>query len=137
MKNPRLSVLLFVLAAVSTAGCASRYKVDAEPPTYAAKAKIKVKVNRDDNREMDMEVEHLAPPKRVDPTLKGYVVWIKVPGHAIVKAGILDYNDRRRRGTLTATTPHPKFEVIISMESDLSVASPSSRVILSQLVARA
>jgi hypothetical protein len=128
--------MLAAVFALGAAGCAGRYKVEAEPPTYAALAKIKVKVNRDNNREMDMEVEHLAPPSRVDPAYKGYAVWIKVPGHAITKAGILDYNDRRRRGTLTATTPHPKFEVIVSLESDLSTPAPSNQVILSKLVAR-
>ncbi len=136
MTKRRLSFLLVGLFAVSAAGCANRYKVDTEPPTYAGKAKLKVSVNRDNNRELDVEVDHLAPPNRIDPNLKGYAVWIKVPGHAITKAGILDYSDRRRRGTLKATTPHPKFEVIVSLESDLSTAAPSNQVILQKLVAR-
>jgi hypothetical protein len=137
MTNRRLSLLLAAMFALPVAGCANRYKVDTEPPTYAGKAKIRVKTNRDDNREMTMTVEHLAPPSRIDPTYKGYAVWIKVPGHAITKAGVLDYNSRRRRGTLTATTPHPKFEVLVSLETDLSAPAPSPHVILSKLVARA
>ena len=133
----RPALLLASLITLTTVGCASRYKLDAEPPTYAAKAKIRVKVNKTDNREMSMVVEHLAPPARIDPALRNYTVWIAVPGHGVTKAGVLEYNERRRRGTLEATTPHPKFEVIVSLESNPSAAQPSDQVILRKVVARA
>lgn len=134
-RSPAL-VLLSCLLAAPLAGCASRYKVDAEAPTFAAQAKIKIKLNKTDNRDLSVVVDHLAPPSRIDPSLRSYVVWIAVPGHGVTKAGSLDYNERRRRGKLSATTPHPKFEVIISLESDMSAAAPSDRVILRKLVAR-
>lgn len=133
----RPAVLLASLLTLTTVGCASRYKLDAEPPTYAAKAKIKVKVNKTDNREMSLVFEHLAPPPRIDPALRNYTVWISVPGHGVTKAGVLDYDERRRRGTLEATTPHPKFEVIVSLESNPSAAQPSAQVILRKVVAKA
>nr|MCH9683983.1 hypothetical protein [Deltaproteobacteria bacterium] len=82
-------------------------------------------------------VDHLAPPARIDASLRQYVVWISVPGHGVTKAGVLDYNERRRRGKLTATTPHAKFEVLITMESDPTVAQPSQRLVLRKLVGRA
>ncbi|MEM7160130.1 MAG: hypothetical protein AAF799_45250 [Myxococcota bacterium] len=131
------ALLLTCLLSLAASGCASRYKLDAEPPAYAAKAKIKVKVNKTENREMTVRIDHLAPPSRIGPNLRGYVVWIHVPGHGTSKAGLLDYNERRRRGTLKATTPHPKFEVIVTLEDDLSVAQPSERVIVRKLVAKA
>ena len=133
----RLLSLVFATVALASTGCASRYRVDAEPPTYAALAKIRVKVNRTDNREMHLDVLHLAPPARIDPGYRGYAVWINVPGHGISKAGILDYNERRRKGRIVATTPHPKFEVIVSLERDLTTSAPSQQVILRKIVARA
>lgn len=134
--SSRLLYPLLAILAFGTAGCASRYKVDAEAPTYAALAKIRVKINRTENREMHLDVLHLAPPARIDPTYRGYVVWISVPGHGISKVGVLDYNERRRRGRIVATTPHPKFEVIVSLERDLSTAAPSEPIILRKIVAR-
>jgi hypothetical protein len=134
------SSLLYALAlalSFGAMGCASRYKVDAEAPTYAALAKIRVKVNKTDNREMHLDVLHLAPPARIDPTYRGYAVWINVPGHGITKAGMLDYSEKRRRGKIVATTPHPKFEVIVSLERDLGASAPSQDVILRKIVARA
>ncbi|MCR9159589.1 MAG: hypothetical protein ACE37F_04520 [Nannocystaceae bacterium] len=127
---------LGVLTAAST-GCASRYKLDAKAPTHAALAKLQVKVNRDELRELEVTVDHLAPPHRLGPQYKAYAVWIKVPGHGTTKVGLLDYNEKRRRGTLDATTPFRKFEVIISLETNPSTAAPSSDVIVSKIVGKA
>ena len=124
-----------VLAAgLLTTGCASRYKLDAEPPTYAAQAKIKVKVNKTGNREVNLLLEHLAPPRKVEGGYQAYAVWINVPGHGLTKAGVLDYDYKRRKGRLLATTPHPKFEVLVSLERDKAAQQPSQTVILREVV---
>ncbi len=60
---------LGMLTAVST-GCAARYNLDAKAPTHAAHAKLKVKVNRDEPRELKVSVDHLAPPHRLGPQYK-------------------------------------------------------------------
>ena len=117
-------------------GCASRYKLDAEAPTYAAQAKISVKVNKTGIRSFRVEMIHLAPPARIDPANQGYMVWIAVPGQATAKAGFLKYSERRRRGVLVATTPHAKFEIIVSIEQSSSVMAPGPKVIVRKVVAR-
>ena len=134
---PRRAMLLLpCLLALTTVACASRYRLDTDAPAYAAQARLVVKVNKTGNRELDVQVEHLAPPARIDAGLRAYVVWIAVPGHGITKAGVLDYDPKRRRGRLTATTPHPKFEVLVSLESNPSTAQPSDQLVLRKLVAR-
>ncbi|MEM6990150.1 MAG: hypothetical protein AAF721_06625 [Myxococcota bacterium] len=125
MTKRRQNLLLVAALAVLTAGCASRFKSDAEAPTYAAKAKITVKTNRDDNRQMALTIDHLAPPERIDPRFRAYAVWIRVPGHDTTRAGVLKYNSKKRRGKLNATTPHSNFEVIVSLENNPSASAPS------------
>jgi hypothetical protein len=122
-----LSSLLF--------GCASRYEAFGLPSQPAAKADIVVRVNRTDNREVKMRVEHLAPPRKIDVSYSVYAVWFAVPGHGVVKAGVLDYDNDDRRGDLVATSPHNKFEVLISLEKDASVDAPSDAIVLRQVVA--
>jgi hypothetical protein len=139
MKRRLASCLFASLCAVllvASPGCASRYKVDAEAPTYAAQAKIAVKVNKTGVRTLRLEMIHLAPPKKIDMANKGYMVWIAVPGQATTKVGLLKYNERRRRGLLVATTPHAKFEVIVTIEQNSSVTTPGPKVILRKIVAR-
>ena len=131
-----LSASLCALLLVTSPGCAGRYKLDADAPTYAAQAKLSVKVSKTGVRTLRVEMIHLAPPKKIDPANQGYMVWIAVPGQATTKAGFLKYSERRRRGVLVATTPHAKFEVIVSIETNSSVTAPSPKVILRKIVAR-
>jgi hypothetical protein len=130
----RLGLLCVALAAGP--GCASRYKLDAEGPTFAAIAKISVSVNKTGIRSLRVEMIHLAPPARIDPANKGYVVWIAVPGQPTTKAGFLEYNERRRRGLLVATTPHEKFEVIVSIEQNTAATAPGPKVIARKVVSK-
>jgi hypothetical protein len=127
---------LGLLALSVTPACASRYKVDAEGPTYAAQAKIAVKVNKTGIRQVRIEVLHLAPIAKINPANKVYMVWIAVPGQGVTKAGYLDYNERRRRGVLVATTPHAKFEVIVTIEQSPSAPQPSQVEIVRKLVSK-
>jgi hypothetical protein len=133
---PRLAATLCVALLLAATGCISRYTQDAEAPTYAAQAKLSVTVNKTGVRTLRVEMLHLAPPTRIDPANKGYAVWIAVPGQPTVLAGFLDYNTRRRRGVLVATTPHPKFEVQVTIEQNKSVTAPGPKVILRKIVAR-
>jgi len=110
--------------------------VEAEAPTYAAISKIRVKVNKTENREVHVVVDHLAPPYRIGPQYRGYAVWASVPGIGTSKLGVLRYNERQRRGTLVATTPHSKFEVFITLEGDRATTVPSSMVIVRKVVGR-
>lgn len=127
---------LVALAVAAAPACASRYKADASAPTYAAQAKISVKMNKTGNRILRVEMLHLAPPQKIDPTHRAYVVWIAVPGEQITRAGALNYNDRRRRGVLVATTPHAKFEVVVTLEGSATPGQPSQKEILRKLVSK-
>ena len=130
----KLSISVIASALLLASGCANRYQVDTEAPNYAAIAKIKVKVNKDENREMTLQIDHLAPPHKLGGTYRAYAVWIAVPGHGISKVGMLDYTAKKRRGELVATSPHAKFEVIVSLEESASTSQPSQQIVLRKLV---
>lgn len=122
-------------ALLAAGGCAHRYKLDTEAPNYAAMAKIKVKANDDENREMTLRIDHLAPPEKFEAGYSAYAVWIAVPGHNVSKVGLLDYSGKKRRGELVATSPFPKFEVIVTLERDRSSSQPSDAIVLRRVVA--
>jgi hypothetical protein len=129
--------LASVACALLVGGCANRYKLDTEAPNYAAVAKIRVKANKDENREMTLRIDHLAPPEKFPDGYNAYAVWIAVPGHGISKVGLLDYSGKKRRGQLLATSPFAKFEVIVTLERDRTSSQPSDMVVLRKIVAGA
>ncbi|MBC8069319.1 MAG: hypothetical protein IAG13_13370 [Deltaproteobacteria bacterium] len=127
-----VAALLFSLVT----GCANRYRFETEAPNYAGQAELTVRVNKTELRELTMQLEHLAPPRRIDPSLKGYVAWISVPGHGIAKLGRIEYDEKKRKGSLVATSAFDKFEVLVTLESDLSSDTPSDRVVLRRVVGK-
>ena len=62
-------------------GCASSYQLTAPADRApAAQAELKVKEAKHGNKELELNVNHLAPAERVEPGAKSYVVWIKPEG---------------------------------------------------------
>ena len=116
---------------ITASGCKTlNERVAAGAPTYAADASIKLSPNKTGNGELLLEVEHLAPPKRIDASNAGYVAWIVVEGQPPVKLGVLEYNERKRRGELHATTPQKEFILQITIEKDLAGATPAGTMII-------
>lgn len=128
--------LTLVAGALAAGGCASRYRVPSGPPTYAADAKIAVTVNKTGVRKVVLKVVHLAPLSRISPAHKAYVVWFSVPGQGVTRAGALDYSEKWRTGKLVATTPHPKFELILTIEDNPTAQQPSPQVLLRKIVSK-
>ncbi len=131
-----LPATLLTLCAGLSLGCANRYTIPSGAPTYAADAKVSVKVNKTGIRHVNIKVVHLAPLKRIDPTYSAYVVWFSVPGQGITRAGALSYKEKWRTGKLVATTPHPKFELIITIEQNPTAQQPSDKVIARRVVSK-
>ncbi|MCA9715680.1 MAG: hypothetical protein H6713_19215 [Myxococcales bacterium] len=131
-----LPLLLLTSCVGLSAGCTNRYTIPAGAPTYAADAKVAVSVNKTGVRQVRIKVVHLAPLKRIDPTYSAYVVWFSVPGQGITRAGSLSYSEKWRTGKLLATTPHPKFELIITIEQNASTQQPSDKVIARRVVSK-
>lgn len=132
----RALLSLPLLAALALPACASRYEKATDAPAYAGMAKVVVTVNKTENRHVKFSGEHLAPPSKIDPSLKAYVIWFSVPGHGVTRAGVLDYDRKKRSGRMHATTPHRKFEVIMTLESNSAAAQPGERVVFRQLVGK-
>ena len=131
----KLSSLTLLTAVLVLPACKTvSYNVAANAPTYAADAQIKVKPNKTGVGDITIVVDHLAPPKRIDKGNLGYAAWIIVDGQSPIKLGMLEYNEKKRRGELHASTPQKKFTIQISIEKAANSQSPTGTVILSHPV---
>jgi hypothetical protein len=117
---------LAVCAALLLLGTACAQKVAFNPSSTVPAADVKAKVARDSNNnaQIELNVEHLADPKRLDPPKDVYVVWAETPGGRTSNLGRLMV-DKDRRGTLKTTTSLEEFRLLVSAEY-LSAANASS-----------
>ena len=137
MKIPRALVAFtwtLALAAVSCAG-SSKLQMTASPDIPAAQSKVKISSTENGNTQIELKVEHLAPPARVDPAATVYVVWARGndDGAQPVNLGALRVDDDLN-GSITAVTPLRAFDLYVTAESSQAVTTPTGKTLLSTTV---
>ena len=131
-----LLVALFVFAGF---GCGVlKYEVQGTARAPGADCKIRAEVNKSQgNSKIEILAENLPPPERLQPGTTAFVVWQrKNDSSPWQRVGALTYDKGKRRGTIEATAPETKFELVITAEINSAPASPSGNVMFQQLVGK-
>jgi hypothetical protein len=130
--------MLLLALAGSAVGCGGPLRYTPRPTQRApeADATIVAEVNQEQaNTRLEIRVEHLAPPDRIQPGAVSYVAFTRRnPSAQWMRVGTLRYNPGRRVGELVTTAPDTAFELIVSAENNTAPASPSGAVIVQQRV---
>lgn len=117
-----------MLGVVSLAGgCKEAMSVSPQIP--AAQAWYDADEDDNGNVELEVSVEHLAPPRDVAPGANTYVVWVTPVGERPRNVGALQVEDDRD-GVLHTLTPHQEFELSVTAEPAENAQFPSSRPLL-------
>jgi len=124
---------LMVLAAVGCAGPA-KYQVTGSGRAPDADGRITVEKAEGGNSMVTLDVNHLAPPDRMESGATTYVVWFQKQGQPAMRAGQLGYDKGKRAGTMRATTTNRQFDVLVTAEASGVVPSPSDVVIFQKQV---
>lgn len=123
-------VISYVLVAVLLTSCSKRVVFPDSPSMPGADVVLKIDKNKNNNYEMELEVENIARPNRLTPPRNNYVVWLETSSHGTINIGNLMVSSRNR-GSLTTVTPYKPIRVFISAEDKQDVIFPSSQIVLS------
>ena len=130
--------LLALLAAAALAGCGS------SPPTFkfvgnssqpAAEGSVIVTTEPNGNARLHIVARHLAPPERMAPDAKVYVVWVTPTGGIPQNVGALKL-DANYAGRLDTVTPLRDFTLTIGVEADQTAQSPANMPVISTTIRR-
>jgi hypothetical protein len=135
MKLTRQHVLGSVLV-LSLCACAQKYQVRGNELAPAADARITARINEKQNvTKLEIDATHLTPPDRLVPDGNAFVIWTKSGTKtAWSRAGSLALKDDGREGYAELTVPESVFDLAITAESDVNVATPSGKTILERHV---
>jgi len=134
-RKEELSMKYIILMLLVTAGtlfaaaCDNKVNFTINPAVPAATAKGKVSKDRNGNTTVEFEVRNLAPPERLTPSRKFYVVWIQPPGQFPENRGELVLN-KNLSGKKKISTPHRDFDVFITAEDTISGVAPAGEQIM-------
>lgn len=103
------------------------------PQTPAAQGTVVARPAENGNVKLTVEVKHLAPPERVSPTAKVYVVWVQPQSGPPQNVGGLRV-DQNLSGRLETVTVHQSFEVYITAEEQPAATLPTGPRTLTAVV---
>jgi len=136
MRTMILTCSLLVATILGLTACGSNeFVVTGSERAAGADGTITVEELEGGNVLVSVAFENLPPPDRLGQGLNTYLVWFKPEGGGPVMAGALAYDSDNRTGSMQATSPHAKFEVIVSAEKALNATSPSEFVVAKRAVA--
>ncbi|MCA9637627.1 MAG: hypothetical protein KC420_16490 [Myxococcales bacterium] len=134
MRRPLTLLLTLLVSLAAAPGCATKVQAPTEAPALGSDATIVAKKNKTGTYDVSIAVQNLAPPARLDEGSTAFVVWLIAGEQPAVRVGALDYDEGDRAGALEVTSPDAAFNVLITLESDPSPASPSGKGILNAAV---
>lgn len=124
------------LAVLVMSNCAgpSKYQVVGSTRAPDADGRITVQKVEGGNAMVTLDLDHLAPPSRMEDGATTYVVWFQKEGQTPSRMGQLAYDTGKRTGTMRATTTDRQFDVLVTAERSSAVPAPSTTVIFQKQV---
>ena len=134
-----IRIAAICVLALGVSACASGQKTVMTPtsPSPAAQGQVETRRTANQNTEVDLEVRYMAPPEKVAKDATVYVVWARplVPDSEPQNVGSLVVG-KNRRGSLSTTTPHERFELLVTPEPSGNVTQPSNEPVMKAKVER-
>ncbi len=103
------------------------------PQAPAAQGSVLAQAAENGNTRITVEVKHLAPPERLNPTAKVYVVWVQPPGGPPQNVGALRV-DAELTGRLVTVTAFATFDVLVTAEEFPTTTMPRGPQVLSAVI---
>lgn len=131
--NYSLLTLLLLLAALITS-CSQQVQFTPSTVVPAADGKVKVKKDRNGNYALDIKVENLADPSRLEVPKAHYVVWVETESNGSQNLGQLSINknlfSNALSGSLETVTPYKPIRFFITAEDQGNIQYPGTTMIL-------
>lgn len=120
-------VLISIFAFVSCS--TNKFPFNVSQTVPAADGLVKVKLDKNMNYEIAIDIEHIASPERLSPPKRFYFAWLQTEdnqtknlGQIVVKKG--------SKASFTGNTPFKPAFVFITAEDENTILSPSDNIIL-------
>ncbi|UPT75155.1 MAG: hypothetical protein M0D55_05445 [Elusimicrobiota bacterium] len=106
-----------------------RGRLRSSPAVGGAEGEVRYGRTQDDDVVIDLTVEHLRAPERLEPPGWAYVAWARGSSGSPLNLGPLSVS-RGRHATLRAVTQLRNFDLFVTAEPAADVESPSGEPLL-------
>ncbi len=136
MRTPIMSAMAAACLLLACSG-AQKTPLVAAAEVPAAEGRVETRRTSDQNTEVNVEVEHLAPPGRVASGATTYVVWAQPLGDQTKPQNVGAMRvGADRSGSLKTKTPHESFDLLVTPEPNPTVTEPTNRPVFKAKIAK-
>lgn len=129
-----LAIVAAVLVLFYFSSCAKKISFQSSSIVPAARGDVKVKKDNNNNYNIQISLNNLAEPKRLQPSKNTYVVWMETEdnvtkniGQINSSTGFLSSKLKASFETVSSTKP---TKIFITAEDDASIQYPGMQVVL-------
>ena len=131
------TILMIVTAAIALfffSSCARKISFQTSSVVPAARGDVKVKKDNNNNYSIQVSLNNLAEPKRLEPSKNTYVVWMETSdnvtkniGQINSSTGFLSNKLKASFETVSSTKP---TKIFLTAEDDAGIQYPGTQVIM-------
>lgn len=123
-------MVIFVFAAA----CSKKVLFNSSQIVPAAVGVVKLTKDKNQNYNILVSVENLAPPNKLQPPKSTYVVWAETEKNGTKNIGQIKSSSgifsKSLKGSLSATSPFEPRKIYITAEDIANVQYPASQIII-------
>ena len=115
--------------------CARKIAFQASTIVPGAEGTVKVKKDNNSNYTIHVELSNLAEPRKLEPAMKTYVIWMETEQEPVKNIGQINSSSsflskRLKAGFETVSAVKPT-KIFITAEDDAAIQYPGTQVVLS------
>ena len=125
---------VFLLLSIFMVSCSQKVTFLQSAVVPAAEGRVKIDKDANNNYSVDVFVENLAPPSRLTPPKKAYVVWAETERNGTVNLGQLrtssSWFSSSLEASLKTVTPYKPVRVVVTAEDQPNLRSPGFQTVI-------
>ena len=131
--KPLLLCAITFLMIFAISSCAQKIRFNNSSVVPAAEGTVKIKKDNNKNYSIDIDVIHLADPKRLSPSKELYVVWMETDNTMAKNIGLIKSSSSilssTLRGAINTVSSVKPTKIFITAEDNADVQSPGEVIL--------
>jgi len=134
MMRPIIWIFLFMAATLTCIAQTKKVSFNTSPVVPGAEGTVKVKKDKNNNFNIEINIENLAQPNKLTPAKKAYVVWLDTQEKGTKNIGQVNPSSsmfsKLKKASITTVSPYKPVKIYVTAEDDPGVDQPGTVIVL-------
>ena len=113
--------------------CAKKIAFQASSIVPGAEGTVKVKKDNNSNYTIQVELSNLAEPRKLEPAMKSYVIWMETEQEPVKNIGQINssssFLSKRLKGSFETVSSIKPTRIFITAEDDGTIQYPGTKIL--------